>query len=86
MGHSEASLYKKASICCPLTHGSFGSCISCGVMSVCEPLLLDVLRAARALARPLKKGVVEEGGEAMDGREELKAGCEGERLAEVSEV
>jgi len=62
MGHSVASLYRKASTLCPFTYGSLGSCISCGVMSDCELFFDPVASDARVLARPRKKGV-EEGGE-----------------------
>jgi hypothetical protein len=55
MGHSLASLYKFTSIGDPLTKGSFGSCSSRGVKSVCEPYF-DVVRAARVFARVRKRG------------------------------
>jgi hypothetical protein len=88
IGHSAASLYKNTSCRCPLTYGSFGSCISCGVRS-CWELFRDVLvRAAKVFARPRKKGDEDEDcgkliGDVGDGRE--KAGCEGERF-EFSEL
>jgi hypothetical protein len=56
MGHSEASLYKAASIGRPLTVGSFGSCSSCGVISDGAELVRGVVSAARVFARPRKKG------------------------------
>lgn len=62
IGHSDASLYRKASTLCPLTYGSFGNCTSCGAMSDCELFFEPVASEARVFARPRKKGV-EEGGE-----------------------
>lgn len=87
MGHSDASLYKNASTRCPFTYGSFGRFISCGVISVCDPPLCDVLSAARAFALPLKNGE-EDGGELIgaDALEGLKAGCDGERFSVMSEL
>jgi hypothetical protein len=80
MGHSEAFLYRKASIRWPLTYGSLGSCISCGPMSACDALREPVAREASVLARLRKKG--EEGevldiGDPDEGRE--KVGCEGDK-------
>jgi len=56
-------------------------------MSVCELLREPVVSAARVFARPRKKGDEEEGadmGDVGDGSE--KAGCDGDRFVERSEV
>jgi hypothetical protein len=86
IGHSAAFLYRNTSMRWPFTYISFGSCISCGTMSVCELFRDDVVRAASVLARPRKKGD-DEGeaamGEVGDGSE--KAGCDGERFMDRSE-
>ena len=70
----------------PFTYGSFGSWTSCGAISVCELLREPTLRAASVLARPRNRDEVgaEAIGEVGEGSE--KAGCEGDRLAERSEV
>lgn len=57
MGHSDASLYRYASMGCPLKLGSLGSCISCGVRLAAEFDRDEVVREARVLARPRNKGM-----------------------------
>ncbi len=70
----------------PLTYGSFGSSISCGIISVCELLREPVVRAASVFALPRKKGD-DDGdaaiGEVGEGSE--KAGCDGDRFIDRSE-
>lgn len=86
MGHSDASLYRKASNGWPFTKGSLGNMISWGVISAWELFLEVVLRAARVLARVRMKGlddVVLAAGE-LDGSENPP--YPGERRPEVSEV
>ena len=82
-GHSGASLYKNASIRCPLTYGSSGNLTSLGVRSP-ELLFLLVKEAASVLARPRKRGFDELSGEVGDGAE--NAGCDGERVEETSDA
>lgn len=52
MGHSVASLYRKTSMGCPLTKGSWGKRISRGIISVVEPFR-DVPPKTAASAFPL---------------------------------
>lgn len=51
MGHSLASLYRYASMGCPLTNGSLGSCSSRGTISVWELVREAPDRDTRVLAR-----------------------------------
>ena len=73
MGHSEASLYKYASMGCPFTNGSVGSWNSLGVMS--PPLFREeVVNDAKVLARVLNKA--EFGDDATGGKVGEEAGSE----------
>ena len=72
IGHSEASLYRYASMGWPLTCGSLGNRISCGVRSG-EWLLDPVAREARVLARPRKSCAVEDVGLVGDAGPELES-------------
>ena len=42
---------------CPLKFGSLGNCISCGVRLLAEFEREEVVREARVLARPRKRGI-----------------------------
>jgi len=87
MGHSVASLYKNTSICCPFTKGSFGRCISRGVISAAEGVLEEVVSEANVLDRG-RNGDEDGGEEAIGevGEEPENAGCKGESVAEVSDA
>lgn len=84
MGHSEAFLYRKASVRWPLTYGSFGRLSSCGAISVLEALREPDAKDARVFARPRKNGDEDAIGEAGEGSENV--GCDGDRLPERSEL
>jgi hypothetical protein len=56
MGHSEASLYKNASIGWPFTYGSGGRCSSRGTISGCVVFLKEVVSDATVFDRG-RKGV-----------------------------
>lgn len=96
MGHSEASLYRYASIGWPLTYGSFGKFTSRGVMSPGK--VLTLVRDAKVLARPRERaepidvvaevtgvcsiGKVDRDGEIFDEESELKD-CEREEIGTI---
>ena len=86
IGHSVASLYKNTSMVCPLTNGSLGSWISRGTISVDGEFLEEVVNEASVFDRGRKgdEDCVADVGELGEGRE--NAGCDGERVAEVSDA
>ena len=87
IGHSVASLYRKTSIACPFTNGSFASWISRGTISVDdEGVLEEVVREANVFDRGRNGDDEYEGdvGELVEPME--SAGCEGERVAVVSDA
>jgi hypothetical protein len=70
---------------CPFTNGSFGSCISRGVISVDDGFLDEVVREARVLDRGRKgDDVPGEAGTVEDDPE--NAGCDGDRVVDASEA
>lgn len=60
MGHSYVSLYRYTSIRCPLMYGSWGNCISAGMMTSFG-CFDEVVKEAKVLARPLKMPLLEFG-------------------------
>jgi hypothetical protein len=82
-----ASLYRKTSIACPFTNGSFGSWISRGTISVDEGFFKEVVREANVFDRGRKgddEGAGEVGGEEVPALENAR--CAGESFAEASEA
>lgn len=86
MGHSAASLYKYASINWPFINGSFGKCISRGIISDCEAFE-EVVSEARVFARPLKSATPDgEAGAGTLGAEAPNVGLPGDQFDDESEL
>lgn len=73
---------------CPLTKGSLGSWTSRGTISVCEGFLEEIVSEANVFDRGRKGEEDGAGGEVAGdvGEGSENAGCDGERVAEVSEA